>query len=167
MKLSEKIYQHRKKLGLSQEELATKLGVTRQAVSKWELGDSLPDLDMVVKLAKLFGVSTDYLLQEDVEIPQTQSHWSDRIPGVIGKLIRQYGWLCGVYLALVGAVFFIIGLLCAASVNSIMGDFGFPGMSQTFDISVYSMPIAILIIGIILTSGGIALAVWLKRRSKQ
>ena len=167
MNLNEKIFQHRKKLGLSQEELANRLGVTRQSVSKWELGDSQPDLDMIVKLAKLFGVSTDYLLQADAEIPQNQTHWLDRIPGVIGKLIRQYGWLCGVYLALVGAAFFIVGLLSAASVNSIMGDFGSLGMMQTFDISIYSMPIVMLVIGIIITAGGIALATWLKRRSKQ
>ena len=166
MNLNEKIFQHRKRLGLSQEELANKLGVTRQSVSKWELGDSQPDLDMIVKLAKLFEVSTDYLLQADAEVPQSQSHWLDRIPGMLGKLVRQFGWLCGVYLALVGAVFFIIGLISAASVNSIMGDFGSLGMSQTFDISVYSMPISILIIGIILFAGGIVLAVWLKRRSK-
>ena len=167
MKLSEKIYQHRKKLGLSQEELATKLGVTRQAISKWELGDSLPDLDMIVKLAQLFKVSTDYLLQNDTDIPQNQSHWLDRIPGVIGKLIRQFGWLVGVYLAFGGAIFFIVGLAFTASVNTVMGDFGPTGMPDTFDTSVYLISAPILIIGSILIAGGIALAVWLKRRYKR
>lgn len=164
MRLNEKIYQHRKNLGLSQEELATKLGVTRQAVSKWELGDSQPDLDMIVKLAQLFNVSTDYLLRDDTDTPQAQTHFLDRIPGVLGQLLRQFGWLAGVYLAFIGAVFFIMGLITFASFNSVMDDFGLHGATTTFN---PSLPVATLIIGSILTIGGIVLAVWLKRKNKR
>lgn len=53
----------RKKMGLSQEELANKIGVSRQAVSKWESGQSMPDLDKIIALSDLFGVSTDYILK--------------------------------------------------------------------------------------------------------
>lgn len=65
MILADKIVDERKIMGLSQEELAEKLGVSRQAVSKWESAQSMPDLQRVLQLAELFGVSTDYLLKDD------------------------------------------------------------------------------------------------------
>ena len=67
MILADKIIEQRKKLGLSQEELAEKLGVSRQAVSKWESAQSTPDLGRILELGRLFGVSTDYLLKDDAE----------------------------------------------------------------------------------------------------
>ncbi len=65
MKLAEKIYQERRKLGLSQEQFAERMDISRQAVSKWESGQSMPDLDKVVAMSQIFGVSTDYLLKEE------------------------------------------------------------------------------------------------------
>jgi len=65
MILGEKIHQLRKSKGLSQEELAGQLTVSRQAISKWELGESIPDTENVIQLSKLFEVSTDYLLNDD------------------------------------------------------------------------------------------------------
>lgn len=67
MLLSEKITELRKKQGWSQEELAQKLDISRQSVSKWESGGAMPDLDKIIKLSSLFGVSTDYLLKDDDE----------------------------------------------------------------------------------------------------
>lgn len=67
MILAEKIVALRKQLGWSQEELAEKLSISRQSVSKWELGASIPDLDKILKLSEMFGVSTDYLLKEEEE----------------------------------------------------------------------------------------------------
>lgn len=61
MILAEKIISLRKQMGWSQEELAGQLSVSRQSVSKWELGASIPDLDKILKMSELFGVSTDYL----------------------------------------------------------------------------------------------------------
>lgn len=69
MILADKIIDLRKKNGWSQEELAEKLGVSRQAISKWEGAQSIPDLTRVVQMAQLFGVSTDYLLMEEQEMP--------------------------------------------------------------------------------------------------
>ena len=66
MILADKITEERKKNGWSQEELAEKLGVSRQAVSKWESAGSIPDLQRVILLAELFGVSTDYLLKDEL-----------------------------------------------------------------------------------------------------
>ena len=67
MILADKIMELRKKNGWSQEELASQMGVSRQAVSKWESAASIPDLDKILRLSQLFGVSTDYLLKESVE----------------------------------------------------------------------------------------------------
>ncbi len=67
MILADKIIKHRKLNGWSQEELAERTGVSRQAVSKWESAQSIPDLDKLLKLSNLFGVTTDYLLKDDME----------------------------------------------------------------------------------------------------
>lgn len=69
MILADKIMEERKKNGWSQEELADKLSVSRQAVSKWESAQSVPDLQRVIQLAEIFNVSTDYLLKDEVEAP--------------------------------------------------------------------------------------------------
>lgn len=65
MSISEKIQQLRKSNGLSQEQLAEKLNVSRQAISKWESGTSLPDAEKIVLISDLFEVSTDYLMKDE------------------------------------------------------------------------------------------------------
>ena len=67
MILSEKIIMLRKKYGWSQEELAERLDISRQSVSKWESGASIPDLERIVSMSQLFGVTTDYLLKDEIE----------------------------------------------------------------------------------------------------
>ena len=67
MILADKIIKLRKKNAWSQEELAEKINVSRQAVSKWEGAQSIPDLEKVLQLANLFGVTTDYLLKDEIE----------------------------------------------------------------------------------------------------
>ncbi len=66
MIFADKLIQLRKKSGWSQEELAEQLGVSRQAVSKWEGAQSIPDLDKVLALSRVFGVTTDYLLKDEL-----------------------------------------------------------------------------------------------------
>lgn len=68
MKLSSKIEKLRKQKGLSQEEFANEMGVSRQSVFKWESGENTPDLDKIKKLASLFNVSFDVLLNDDIEL---------------------------------------------------------------------------------------------------
>ena len=67
MILADKIMNLRKKKGWSQEELAEKIQVSRQAVSKWEGAQAVPDLEKILMLSKLFGVTTDYLLKDEME----------------------------------------------------------------------------------------------------
>ena len=99
MKLGEKLQQLRKKSGLSQEQLAARLTVSRQAVSKWELNETMPDTENVVQLSRLFGVSCDYLLRDEVDEqgaalpaapPQTERTTS-AAPGE--ARLPQRGWI--------------------------------------------------------------------------
>lgn len=70
MILADKIINLRKKNAWSQEELAEKLGVSRQSISKYEGAQSIPDMDKILKLSKIFGVTTDYLIKDDIEDPE-------------------------------------------------------------------------------------------------
>ena len=88
MTLGQRIQQYRTELGLSQEGLGEKLGVSRQAVSKWEADGAVPDTDKLIALSKLFGVTLNELLQ--VEAPEQKEEtpakkrdwkWSLRSPG--------------------------------------------------------------------------------------
>lgn len=65
MILADKILNLRKSLGWSQEELAEKMNVSRQSVSKWESAAAIPDINRILELASIFGVTTDYLLKDD------------------------------------------------------------------------------------------------------
>ena len=77
MELSKKIYQLRKLSGMTQEQLAEKLNISRQTLSKWENGTSIPDVESVVRLSVLFNTSLEELLLEEenhVEEEKTQNH---------------------------------------------------------------------------------------------
>ena len=81
MILADKIMALRKKAGWSQEDLAAQLNVSRQSVSKWESAQSIPDMDKVVQMSRLFGVTTDFLLKDEMEIEEhTQSEPVDEPP---------------------------------------------------------------------------------------
>ncbi len=67
MNFPEKLQKLRKERGWSQEELASRIAVSRQAVSKWELGTAVPDTDNIVQLSKLFGITTDYLIKDNLD----------------------------------------------------------------------------------------------------
>ncbi len=79
MILADKITNLRKKNGWSQEELAEKMQVSRQAVSKWEGAQTVPDLEKILALSRLFGVTTDYLLKDEIEDEEFTDD-TDRIP---------------------------------------------------------------------------------------
>lgn len=90
MIFADKLVDLRKKNGWSQEELAEKLNVSRQAVSKWEGAQSIPDMARIIQLSELFGVSTDYLLKDNLE--QTEASAStdlaqDAVPDVAARTI--------------------------------------------------------------------------------
>lgn len=210
MKLSEKIFYCRKQAGWSQEVLADRVGVSRQAVSKWETGEAEPELSKLRQLSSVFGVSTDWLLNEDagVEEPKkaekeqtstvyvhsASEDWVEKLPKFVGKMFRRYGWLYGVYIALGGAGFCLIGGLTkytSRRMFSGFGNFGIPTGGMDFltpgtewyidgqlvtggsSISsfynagnpVETMGTVILILGILMIAAGTVLALWLRKKS--
>ena len=76
MRFADKLTRLRKTKGLSQEDLADSLGVSRQAVSRWEQGSTFPDLPNLRKIVKVFGVSADYLIRDDC----TEEEHNDNAP---------------------------------------------------------------------------------------
>lgn len=112
--LSEKIRDLRRKSGLSQEELAEKLDVSRQAVSKWETGAAVPTTEKTVELADFFGVSLDYLLRDD-SAAQSASP-SPSAPKKHAKARR----LSGVFL--IAAAFLAAVLLTTLRISGAAGD---------------------------------------------
>lgn len=120
MILADKILKLRKESGMSQEELAEKLNVSRQSVSKWESASAYPELDKILQLANVFGVTTDYLLKDDTL--QTQSSDAAGKPVVRVSLQEANSYLenrkiCGRQSALAAALF----LLCPTPVLAMTG----------------------------------------------
>ena len=106
MKLSDKIIKHRKMKGWSQEEFAEKMNVSRQAISRWENGTALPDAQNLLQISKLFGVSADYLLNDDYEsekdIPAVRSA-TEKTEDLLNKKKRLH---------VVAAICFTISAFC-------------------------------------------------------
>ena len=98
MILADKITALRKKAGWSQEDLAEQLGVTRQSVSKWEGAQSVPDMDKVVQMSRLFGVTTDFLLKDELSEEEDYTRENKAKSPVIGAV-------SGIYWLLVTAVY--------------------------------------------------------------
>ena len=98
MILADKITTLRIKAGWSQEELAEQLGVTRQSVSKWEGAQSVPDMDKVVQMSRLFGVTTDFLLKDELSEEEDYTRENKAKSPVIGAV-------SGIYWLLVTAVY--------------------------------------------------------------
>ena len=90
MILADKIIEERKKNGWSQEELASKLGVSRQAVSKWESAGSIPDLQRILQMSELFGVTTDYLLKDEIEEDRLNEYVETKTIKVSMEEANQY-----------------------------------------------------------------------------
>ena len=171
MKFCDRILMHRKRLGLSQEALAAQLGVSRQAVSKWEIGSAMPDPGNIVALAKIFGISTDELLVDEPiqqePCTSTQKDLLDRLPGFVRRIARKYGWLAGIYLTLVGMGFLLIGFLSGSSYRSMYDGLSSEITDQIFansPILMFSM--VLLVLGAVLVIGGLILAIFLHRNRK-
>lgn len=194
MTISEKILYCRKRCGLSQEALAEKIGVSRQAISKWETGEATPELSKLALLAKTFGVTADWLISEDDppegSAAQSQSvqqptpvqspNWVDSLPGAVRGLVKRYGWLAGVYIALCGCGIMLIGIIAKIVVSSMFSAFdnfsagiygGIPGYDTGFGSFAQNNPVSVMatimiIIGLVIAAAGVALTVYLKDKSK-
>ena len=121
---------YRKKNGLSQEELAEKIGVSRQAVSKWETGDALPEITKLKALADTFNITVDFLLDEEKTefSAQNEMHsysildrYADKIDNCVdnisnksGTFFKKHGWISGIILILFGIYRIIINVFTIA-----------------------------------------------------
>ena len=189
MKLHEKIYYLRKKAGYSQEEMAEKLGVSRQAVSKWETGEAVPELAKFTAIAKLFDVTTDWLLKDDdseprfadaskseegtSSAPRVADEISDGVMSIISKLWRTYGWLIGVVLMIGGAGMFLVaavGMVAFVNMGKTAenmfgmfdGGFGFGGHTDVIHgmtSTVSGVPVVGMIIGALIFVAGLVLVI--------
>lgn len=97
MKLSDKIIYLRKRQGWSQEELAEYLGVSRQSISKWESGASTPELDRIVQLCTLFGLTADAMIRDDLDLEGTSETARDGKP--LLSLQEAYAYLADYQIA--------------------------------------------------------------------
>lgn len=89
MILADKILNLRKKNGWSQEELAQQLGVSRQSVSKWEGAQAIPDIERIIDLSRLFGVSTDFLIRDELEFEEPTMTTAAQLPVETGRPLRH------------------------------------------------------------------------------
>ena len=102
----------RKKAGLSQEALATRLNISRQAVSRWETGEAVPDTEKIVQLSRLFQVSTDYLLLDEIKEPLTGQNPAGIQTGPAKekrKYLRIYFGKCLLVIGLIALAVTLIG----------------------------------------------------------
>ena len=107
MEIGNKILELRKKNNLSQEALAEKIGVSRQTISKWELGETSPDIKQAKELSKVFNVSLDELTDNDIKnVLEAKVSNTEKLAGIIIKILKVIGILSIIYV-----IFFIIALI--------------------------------------------------------
>ena len=123
MTFGEKLQSLRQKDGMSQDRLAEQLNVSRQAVSRWERDETMPEVEKIIALADLFGVTTDYLLRDEASVPKqeadvTKEHkqdWIDKLTWLAKTKGYLLGWLLVVWgatdlLGLLTSVLFLNGI---------------------------------------------------------
>lgn len=120
MALGEKITALRKQKGLSQEKLAEELNLTRQTISKWELNQSTPDIEYLIRLSEIFEVSTDFLLKGKDEENQTNNEKANAVTNhhfsSTSNKKDGFGWLFGLgltfssisFISLIAFIFFTL-----------------------------------------------------------
>jgi len=178
MTFGEKLQLLRKQKGMSQEQLASQLNVSRQAVSKWELNSSLPDTDNIIQLSKLFGVSTDYLLCNDSDNNDakcSENCSTDKSDGsgqfnFLYNLIQKRGYIAGYVIAGYGVLALCIMRAANFSFKQIL-------LPDGFDITLKDIPFTakiplyftntLSVIAAMTVTAGLVLAFYLKKKSKK
>ena len=169
MKLNEKIYLCRKKAGLSQDALAERLGVSRQAISKWETGESVPDTGKLLPLANAASPGRG-----------TDGAGSTARAQAFRRGVKRWCWLAGVLLAVCGAYFIYQAAIAKLAVSGLLNLINIDGgvTGTTVLVNGVDTPIGDLlannpvsaistvwlVIGIVLVLAGAVLAVFLKKK---
>ena len=155
MTLGEKLQTLRRSRGLSQEQLAEILEVSRQAVSKWENGDSAPDLDRLRAICTYFGVTTDYLIWETQRKP-------------LRETVREHSEWAGYAVAILGAAMLLRALPGMILQMLLLGRNVAPGAATNGSalLGLLSMYLPYLAVYALAIVGGLLLARWLKKRKE-
>ena len=127
MILAEKIIALRKKNDWSQEDLAEKLNVSRQSISKWESTASLPDMNRILEMSRVFGVTTDYLLKDELDDTVYTDQEEPAVPRVTAEAANAFLSACAVYARQVG---FCV-MLCILSPVPLLALVGFSQMKRS------------------------------------
>lgn len=164
----------RKQAGMSQEALAGQMGVSRQAVSRWELDISLPETENIIKLAKLFNVSFDYLLDENItEIPTAESQRKNPTLNTITEgftiFFRKYGYLCCYGISLISLYNLIGYSITFAGFSGVLGDmhFQYTGTISAIPSAMKGILIMYILLSLAGTVGGIVAGRYFKKKTEK
>lgn len=157
--IGNRILSCRKKAGMSQEALAAELNISRQAVSRWETGEVLPDTEKIIQLSKLFHVSTDYLLLDEMEKPLAEENSAMSQADSVKEKRRQLRIYFGKLLLTVGLIAIAAVLIDAGVYSHILnqwytawGRYG-TALFRTWRIAALLLSVCVVVIG-----GGILLS---------
>lgn len=110
MKFNEKLIKLRKEAGFSQEELGNKLNVARQTISKWELGETTPEMDKLIKISEIFNVTLDELIKEESINEKINNTNSQKLAGMVIKILKGLGIFL-ITLLIISILSIIVGLI--------------------------------------------------------
>ena len=160
MSFGKRLQTLRKKKGLSQEELAAQLNISRQAISKWETDESAPDIDKIVLLSRIF---------EDAFDPFESKRSRVNLNFII-KLIKKKGYVAGIIISVYGALALLLMRFAHYMFNNMLFpkgfDINFSSLPVTFKAPLYLTDI-LSILAILIIIGGIVLAVYLKKKGNK
>ncbi|VUX01394.1 HTH-type transcriptional regulator ImmR [Streptococcus constellatus] len=110
MQIDKRIFELRKERGWSQDQLAEKVNVSRQSISKWESAQALPEIEKVVELSRIFQVTTDYLLLDEANSKDAQPSWTNEERANYNKEVKNFSIANILYILFLAiVVFFIVG----------------------------------------------------------
>ena len=120
MKFNEKLIKLRKEMGLSQEELGNKLNVARQTVSKWELGETTPEMDKLIKMSEIFNITLDELIKDKNNDENINNTNSQKLAGLVIKILKGLG----IFLIVIAIAVVSLMIISFVSFNKIGTDEG-------------------------------------------
>lgn len=120
MKFNEKLIKLRKEMGLAQEELGNKLNVARQTVSKWELGETTPEMDKLIKMSEIFNITLDELIKDKNNDENINNTNSQKLAGLVIKILKGLG----IFLIVIAIAVVFLMIISFVSFNKIGTDEG-------------------------------------------
>ena len=162
MTFGEKLQKLRKEKGWTQEQLAAQISISRQALSKWELGTAIPDTENVVQISKLFQVSTDYLLNDEYESDEdlpavhasaqkVSNTYNNRIRIIVGSCISGVSVLAMLVIGILSSVYPATYIEAPIDKEWIRGSDGLSGFLKTHNLEWLFIMLIIMLVGGLVT----------------